>query len=61
MKPLELLPAVDVREGQAVRLVQGELSAQSNYGAPLEAALDFQNAGRSDTFGRSRCSIWFGF
>ncbi|MGA0113698.1 MAG: bifunctional 1-(5-phosphoribosyl)-5-((5-phosphoribosylamino)methylideneamino)imidazole-4-carboxamide isomerase/phosphoribosylanthranilate isomerase PriA [Candidatus Nanopelagicaceae bacterium] len=45
MKPLELLPAVDVREGQAVRLVQGELSAQSNYGAPLEAALDFQNAG----------------
>lgn len=45
MKPLELLPAVDVREGQAVRLVQGELSAQTNYGAPLEAALDFQNAG----------------
>jgi 1-(5-phosphoribosyl)-5-[(5-phosphoribosylamino)methylideneamino] imidazole-4-carboxamide isomerase/N-(5'phosphoribosyl)anthranilate isomerase len=26
-------------------LVQGELSAQTNYGAPLEAALDFQNAG----------------
>jgi 1-(5-phosphoribosyl)-5-[(5-phosphoribosylamino)methylideneamino] imidazole-4-carboxamide isomerase/N-(5'phosphoribosyl)anthranilate isomerase len=45
MKPLELLPAVDVREGQAVRLVQGELSAQTNYGAPLDAALDFQNAG----------------
>ncbi|NBV11821.1 MAG: bifunctional 1-(5-phosphoribosyl)-5-((5-phosphoribosylamino)methylideneamino)imidazole-4-carboxamide isomerase/phosphoribosylanthranilate isomerase PriA, partial [Actinobacteria bacterium] len=34
MKQLELLPAVDVREGQAVRLVQGELSAQTNYGAP---------------------------
>jgi len=45
MKKLELLPAVDVREGQAVRLVQGELSAQTNYGAPLEAALDFQRAG----------------
>ena len=45
MKLLELLPAVDVREGQAVRLVQGELSAQTNYGAPLEAALDFQRAG----------------
>ncbi|MFM1937296.1 MAG: hypothetical protein RLZZ320_154 [Actinomycetota bacterium] len=45
MKQLELLPAVDVREGQAVRLVQGELSAQTNYGAPLDAALDFQNAG----------------
>ena len=45
MKPLILLPAVDVKSGQAVRLVQGELSNQTNYGAPLEAALDFQNAG----------------
>ena len=45
MKPLILLPAVDVKSGQAVRLVQGELSNQTSYGAPLEAALDFQNAG----------------
>ena len=45
MKILELLPAVDVREGRAVRLVQGELSAQTSYGAPLDAALDFQSAG----------------
>lgn len=45
MKNLELLPAVDVKQGQAVRLVQGELSAQTNYGSPLDAALDFQNAG----------------
>lgn len=45
MKPLILLPAVDVKGGQAVRLVQGELSNQTNYGAPLDAALDFQNAG----------------
>lgn len=45
MKILELLPAVDVRAGQAVRLVQGELSAQTNYGSPIDAALDFQNAG----------------
>ena len=42
---LELLPAVDVKGGQAVRLVQGELGSESNYGAPLEAALDFQRAG----------------
>ena len=42
---LELLPAVDVKEGQAVRLVQGELGSESNYGAPLDAALDFQRAG----------------
>lgn len=45
MKPLILLPAVDVRSGEAVRLVQGELAQQTNYGSPLEAALDFQNAG----------------
>lgn len=42
---LELLPAVDVKGGQAVRLVQGELGSESNYGSPLEAALDFQSAG----------------
>ena len=42
---LELLPAVDVKAGQAVRLVQGELGSESNYGAPLDAALDFQSAG----------------
>ena len=45
MKYLELLPAVDVKDGRAVRLVQGELSKESIYGAPLEVALAFQNAG----------------
>ncbi|CAB4831310.1 MAG: bifunctional 1-(5-phosphoribosyl)-5-((5-phosphoribosylamino)methylideneamino)imidazole-4-carboxamide isomerase/phosphoribosylanthranilate isomerase PriA [Actinobacteria bacterium] len=45
MKYLELLPAVDVKDGRAVRLVQGELSQESIYGAPLEVALEFQNAG----------------
>ena len=45
MNPLVLLPAVDVREGQAVRLIQGELKNQTSYGSPLEAALDFQSAG----------------
>ena len=45
MRALELLPAVDVKDGQAVRLVQGELANQSNYGSPLDAALDFQSAG----------------
>lgn len=45
MKKLILLPAVDVKGGQAVRLVRGELANQSNYGAPLDAALDFQSAG----------------
>jgi 1-(5-phosphoribosyl)-5-[(5-phosphoribosylamino)methylideneamino] imidazole-4-carboxamide isomerase/N-(5'phosphoribosyl)anthranilate isomerase len=45
MKKLVLLPAVDVRGGQAVRLVRGELNAETQYGSPLEAALAFQNAG----------------
>jgi 1-(5-phosphoribosyl)-5-[(5-phosphoribosylamino)methylideneamino] imidazole-4-carboxamide isomerase/N-(5'phosphoribosyl)anthranilate isomerase len=42
---LILLPAVDVKDGQAVRLVQGALENETNYGDPLDAALDFQNAG----------------
>lgn len=43
--PLVLLPAVDVRAGQAVRLVQGELNNETNVGSPMAAALDFQAAG----------------
>lgn len=42
---LELLPAVDVKDGRAVRLVQGELSRETVYGDPLEVALVFQGAG----------------
>ncbi len=42
---LELLPAVDVADGQAVRLVQGELGSETAYGAPLDAALQWQNDG----------------
>jgi phosphoribosylformimino-5-aminoimidazole carboxamide ribotide isomerase/phosphoribosylanthranilate isomerase len=45
MSILELLPAVDVKDGRAVRLVQGELARESVYGSPLEVALDFQNSG----------------
>jgi phosphoribosylformimino-5-aminoimidazole carboxamide ribotide isomerase/phosphoribosylanthranilate isomerase len=45
MSYLELLPAVDVKDGRAVRLVQGELAKESVYGAPLEVALEFQAAG----------------
>jgi len=42
---LELLPAVDVRDGQAVRLVHGESGTETSYGSPLEAALAWQSAG----------------
>ena len=45
MRKLELLPAVDVKDGRAVRLVQGALEKESIYGAPLEVALEFQAAG----------------
>ncbi|MFM6941423.1 MAG: bifunctional 1-(5-phosphoribosyl)-5-((5-phosphoribosylamino)methylideneamino)imidazole-4-carboxamide isomerase/phosphoribosylanthranilate isomerase PriA [Candidatus Planktophila sp.] len=45
MSYLELLPAVDVKDGRAVRLVQGELDAETSYGSPLDAALDFQTSG----------------
>jgi phosphoribosyl isomerase A len=42
---LELLPAVDVADGQAVRLVRGEAGSETRYGDPLEAALAWQRAG----------------
>ena len=42
---LELLPAVDVADGQAVRLVQGELGSETAYGSPLDAALQWQTDG----------------
>ena len=42
---LELLPAVDIVNGQAVRLVQGEAGSETGYGSPLEAALNWQNDG----------------
>ena len=44
---LQLLPAVDVADGQAVRLVQGEAGSETNYGDPLAAALDWQSQGAS--------------
>jgi phosphoribosylanthranilate isomerase len=34
----DLLPAVDVVDGQAVRLVQGEAGTETGYGDPLDAA-----------------------
>jgi phosphoribosyl isomerase A len=42
---LVLLPAVDVADGQAVRLVQGEAGTETAYGEPLDAALAWQSAG----------------
>jgi phosphoribosylanthranilate isomerase len=44
-KRLELLPAVDVVNGEAVRLVQGEAGSETSYGDPLTAALEWQAGG----------------
>ncbi len=44
-KYLELLPAVDVADGKAVRLTQGEAGSETDYGSPLEAAQTWIDAG----------------
>jgi phosphoribosylanthranilate isomerase len=40
-----LLPAVDVADGKAVRLVQGASGSETDYGDPLDAALAWQAGG----------------
>ncbi|MFY0405788.1 bifunctional 1-(5-phosphoribosyl)-5-((5-phosphoribosylamino)methylideneamino)imidazole-4-carboxamide isomerase/phosphoribosylanthranilate isomerase PriA [Solicola sp. PLA-1-18] len=45
MTSLELLPAVDVADAQAVRLVQGAAGSETSYGDPLDAALAWQEGG----------------
>jgi 1-(5-phosphoribosyl)-5-[(5-phosphoribosylamino)methylideneamino] imidazole-4-carboxamide isomerase/N-(5'phosphoribosyl)anthranilate isomerase len=42
---LVLLPAVDVAGGKAVRLTQGEAGTETNYGDPMDAALDWADQG----------------
>lgn len=42
---LVLFPAVDIVDGKAVRLHQGEAGTETDYGQPLENALKFQEAG----------------
>lgn len=45
MTRLELLPAIDVVSGEAVRLVQGEAGSETSYGSPLAAARDWRDGG----------------
>jgi 1-(5-phosphoribosyl)-5-[(5-phosphoribosylamino)methylideneamino] imidazole-4-carboxamide isomerase/N-(5'phosphoribosyl)anthranilate isomerase len=42
---LELLPAVDIKGGQAVQLVQGVDGSEKRFGDPVEAALRWQEMG----------------
>lgn len=43
--PLQLLPAVDVVNGQAVRLLQGEAGTEQAYGDPRDAVANFVEQG----------------
>lgn len=45
MTSLILLPAVDVVDGKAVRLVQGQAGSETDYGSALDAALQWQSDG----------------
>lgn len=42
---LTLLPAVDLKDGHAVRLVQGAEGTETGYGDPVDAALSFAEQG----------------
>ncbi|HWD62354.1 MAG TPA: bifunctional 1-(5-phosphoribosyl)-5-((5-phosphoribosylamino)methylideneamino)imidazole-4-carboxamide isomerase/phosphoribosylanthranilate isomerase PriA [Humibacter sp.] len=42
---LELLPAVDIADGKAVRLTQGEAGSETNYGDPVDAAREWIEQG----------------
>jgi phosphoribosyl isomerase A len=45
IKKLQLLPAVDVSKGKAVRLTKGERGTEQEFGDPLEVALNWQQMG----------------
>jgi phosphoribosylanthranilate isomerase len=45
MGTFTLLPAVDVADGRAVRLVRGEAGSETSYGDPVQAALAWQRQG----------------
>jgi 1-(5-phosphoribosyl)-5-[(5-phosphoribosylamino)methylideneamino] imidazole-4-carboxamide isomerase/N-(5'phosphoribosyl)anthranilate isomerase len=42
---LEILPAVDIKDGQAVQLVQGVDGSEKRFGDPVQAARRWQEAG----------------
>ena len=42
---MDLYPAIDIRDGGAVRLTQGDFDRQSDYGDPVDLARRFASAG----------------
>ncbi len=45
---MKLYPAIDIRGGRAVRLLRGDPSAQTDYGDPVAAALEWKRQGAAD-------------
>ena len=45
LKNLELLPAIDVSKGLAVRLSQGDSDTEESFGSPMDAARTWINSG----------------
>ena len=45
MKQIELIPAIDIIDGQCVRLTKGDYDQKSVYGEPLDMAREFEAAG----------------
>ncbi|RIK10715.1 MAG: 1-(5-phosphoribosyl)-5-((5-phosphoribosylamino)methylideneamino)imidazole-4-carboxamide isomerase [Acidobacteria bacterium] len=45
MSDFVVYPAVDIKAGRAVRLLRGEMSAETIYGEPVEMALRWQSEG----------------
>jgi len=42
---IELIPAIDIIDGQCVRLTKGDYAQKTVYGNPLEMALEFERIG----------------
>lgn len=42
---LTIIPAIDIKEGRAVRLHQGQASEVTDYGDPVERAYEFERTG----------------
>lgn len=45
MKQIELIPAIDIIEGQCVRLTKGDYDQKTVYGNPLDMAREFEAIG----------------
>lgn len=45
MKQIELIPAIDIIEGQCVRLTKGDYDQKTVYGNPIDMAREFEELG----------------